>query len=136
MSGVQVLVGARKGSFRLTVGRRRSWRSVSLTSGLGDLPPQGVAGRSQSDYASQSEWLVQTTMQRTPTTAAAPGPGRYEATSATKAVPAAPYQWYDGTQHPWEFQKRVWHLRPSRWRQSITVYAGVEDAGVRIPTPA
>ena len=22
------------------------------------------------------------------------------------------HQWYDGTQHPWEF-KRVWHLEPS-----------------------
>src|SRR5207244_2333838 len=36
--------------------------------------------------------------------------------------------WYDGTQHPWEF-KRVWHLEPSP-TNPVTVYAGVEDAGL------
>jgi photosystem II stability/assembly factor-like uncharacterized protein len=38
------------------------------------------------------------------------------------------HQWYDGTQHPWEF-KRVWHLEPSR-TDPDTVYAGVEDAAL------
>src|SRR5207237_9268082 len=38
------------------------------------------------------------------------------------------HQWYDGTQHPWEF-KRVWHLEPSL-TDADTVYAGVEDAGL------
>ena len=37
-------------------------------------------------------------------------------------------QWYDGTQHPWEF-KRVWHLEPSL-TDPDTVYAGVEDAAI------
>ena len=38
------------------------------------------------------------------------------------------HQWYDGTQHPWEF-KRVWHLEPSS-NDPDTVYAGVEDAAL------
>jgi hypothetical protein len=38
------------------------------------------------------------------------------------------HQWYDGTQHPWEF-KRVWHLEPSL-TDPDTVYAGVEDAAL------
>jgi hypothetical protein len=38
------------------------------------------------------------------------------------------HQWYDGTQHPWEF-KRVWHLEPSL-TDPDTVYAGVEDAAI------
>ncbi len=42
--------------------------------------------------------------------------------------PPGTHQWYDGTQHPWEF-KRVWHLEPSL-TDPDTVYAGVEDAGL------
>src|SRR3989441_510318 len=42
--------------------------------------------------------------------------------------PLTTHQWYDGTQHPWEF-KRVWHLEPSL-TDPDTVYAGVEDAGL------
>ncbi len=44
----------------------------------------------------------------------------------TKTTPLTTHQWYDGTQHPWEF-KRVWHLEPSLTEPN-TVYAGVEDA--------
>ena len=36
------------------------------------------------------------------------------------------HQWYDGTQHPWEFA-RVWHSS-RRLTDPDTVYAGVEDA--------
>ena len=42
--------------------------------------------------------------------------------------PLTTHQWYDGTQHPWEF-KRVWHLEPSL-TDPDTVYAGVEDAAI------
>ena len=42
--------------------------------------------------------------------------------------PLTTHQWYDGTQHPWEF-KRVWHLEPSL-TDPDTVYAGVEDAAM------
>src|SRR5438874_10710657 len=35
----------------------------------------------------------------------------YDASPET-GKPLTTHQWYDGTQHPWEF-KRVWHLEPS-----------------------
>src|SRR5262249_41231044 len=41
---------------------------------------------------------------------------------------AGTHQWYDGTQHPWEFA-RVWHFEPSL-TDPDTVYAGVEDAAL------
>ena len=41
------------------------------------------------------------------------------------------HQWYDGTQHPWEF-KRVWHLEPSL-TDPDTVFAGAEDAALFRP---
>ena len=49
-------------------------------------------------------------------------------TSAETGKPLTTHQWYDGTQHPWEF-KRVWHLEPSL-TDPDTVYAGVEDAAL------
>lgn len=49
-------------------------------------------------------------------------------TSAETGKPLTTHQWYDGTQHPWEFA-RVWHLEPSP-DDPDTVYAGVEDAGL------
>jgi photosystem II stability/assembly factor-like uncharacterized protein len=49
-------------------------------------------------------------------------------TSAETGRPLTTHQWYDGTQHPWEF-KRVWHLEPSL-KDPDTVYAGVEDAAL------
>ena len=49
-------------------------------------------------------------------------------TSAASGAPLTTHQWYDGTQHPWEF-KRVWHLEPSL-TDPDTVYAGVEDAAL------
>src|SRR5256712_10252994 len=51
----------------------------------------------------------------------------YDASPDT-GKPLTTHQWYDGTQHPWEF-KRVWHLEPSL-TDPATVYAGVEDAGL------
>jgi photosystem II stability/assembly factor-like uncharacterized protein len=49
-------------------------------------------------------------------------------TSAETGKPLTTHQWYDGTQHAWEF-KRVWHLEPSL-SDPDTVYAGVEDAAL------
>jgi photosystem II stability/assembly factor-like uncharacterized protein len=49
-------------------------------------------------------------------------------TSPETGKPLTTHQWYDGTQHPWEF-KRVWHLEPSL-TDPDTVYAGVEDAAI------
>src|SRR5712671_3594651 len=51
----------------------------------------------------------------------------YDASPET-GKPLTTHQWYDGTQHPWEF-KRVWHLEPSL-TDPATVYAGVEDAAI------
>jgi photosystem II stability/assembly factor-like uncharacterized protein len=49
-------------------------------------------------------------------------------TSPETGKPLTTHQWYDGTQHPWQF-KRVWHLEPSR-EDPDHVYAGVEDAAL------
>jgi photosystem II stability/assembly factor-like uncharacterized protein len=49
-------------------------------------------------------------------------------TSSETGKPLTTHQWYDGTQHPWEF-KRVWHLEPSPADPDV-VYAGVEDAAI------
>ncbi|MGC9224583.1 MAG: WD40/YVTN/BNR-like repeat-containing protein [Terracidiphilus sp.] len=49
-------------------------------------------------------------------------------TSSETGKPLTTHQWYDGTQHPWEF-KRVWHIEPSL-TDPDTVYAGVEDAAL------
>jgi photosystem II stability/assembly factor-like uncharacterized protein len=49
-------------------------------------------------------------------------------TSPETGKPLTTHQWYDGTQHPWEF-KRVWHLEPSL-TDPDDVYAGVEDASL------
>ena len=64
----------------------------------------------------------------------APGPPKaasnkfvYDASDKT-GKPLTTHQWYDGTQHPWEF-KRVWHMEPSL-TDADTVYAGVEDAAI------
>ena len=49
MSGVRVLVGTRKGAFVLTSdGKREQWDvSGPALRRLGDLSPQGIAGRSE-----------------------------------------------------------------------------------------
>ena len=49
MSGVRVLVGTRKGAFVLTSdGKREQWDvSGPHFARLGDLPPEGLAGRSE-----------------------------------------------------------------------------------------
>src|SRR5438045_74093 len=51
----------------------------------------------------------------------------YDASPET-GKPLTTHQWYDGTQHPWEF-KRVWHLEPSL-HDADHIYAGVEDAAI------
>jgi photosystem II stability/assembly factor-like uncharacterized protein len=49
-------------------------------------------------------------------------------TSPESGKPLTTHQWYDGTQHPWEFA-RVWHIEPSLHDPDV-VYAGVEDAAL------
>jgi photosystem II stability/assembly factor-like uncharacterized protein len=148
MSSVRVLVGTRKGAFALTSdGKRKKW-SVSGPH-FGGWEIYHIKG-SPADpgriYASQSSSWFGQIIQRsddggntwsTPGGEKMPDPSgppsgvsnkfAYD-TSPETGKPLTTHQWYDGTQHPWEF-KRVWHLEPSL-TDPDTVYAGVEDAAL------
>jgi len=150
MSGVRVLVGTRKGAFVLTSdGKRQRWDvSGPHFAGWEIYHLKGSPVDAHRLYASQcSGWFGQI-IQRSDDggkTWTQPGtpPGErttpegmpkgesnkfvYDTSSGT-GKPLTTHQWYDGTQHPWEF-KRVWHLEPSPTNPD-TVYAGVEDAGL------
>src|SRR5216117_3461047 len=148
MSQIRVLVGTRKGAFVLTSdGKRQKWSVngphfagweiyhlkgspvdpnrifVSQTSGwFGQVIQRSDdGGKTWSPPGSKPEDLV--TPQGMPK-----GESNkfvYD-TSPKTGKPLTTHQWYDGTQHPWEF-KRVWHLEPSL-DDPNRVYAGVEDA--------
>jgi photosystem II stability/assembly factor-like uncharacterized protein len=151
MSGVRVLVGTRKGAFILTSdGKRERWDvSGPHFAGWEIFHLKGSPADPNRLYASQcSSWFGQI-IQRSNDggkTWEQPGtpPGEptmtpegmplgesnkfvYD-TSAESGRPLTTHQWYDGTQHPWEFA-RVWHLEPSL-TEPDTVYAGVEDAAL------
>ncbi len=150
MSKVRVLVGTRKGAFILSSdGKREKWEvSGPHFAGWEIYHLKGSPADPNRLYASQcSGWFGQV-IQRSDdggktwhqpgssdTQPPAPG-GRpagasnmfvYDASDET-GKPLTTHQWYDGTQHPWEF-KRVWHLEPSL-TEPDTVYAGIEDAAL------
>jgi len=146
MSKVRVLVGTRKGAFILTSdGKRDKWEvSSPHFAGWELYHLKGSPADPNRIYASQTSgwfgqiiqrsddggktWLQPGTPKGEP---AAPGPPKSESNKFAYDAAAAPlttHQWYDGTQHPWEF-KRVWHLEPSL-TDPDTVYAGVEDAAI------
>src|SRR5689334_17416639 len=146
MSKVRVLVGTRKGAFILTSdGKREKWDvSGPHFAGWELYHVKGSPADPNRIYASQTSGWFGQVIQRSddggktwhqPGTPAGqpaePGPPKSEsnkfAYDAT-AKPLTTHQWYDGTQHPWEF-KRVWHLEPSI-TDPDTVYAGVEDAAI------
>ncbi len=127
MSSVRVLAGTRKGAFILTSDEARKdwtvegphfagWEMYHLKGS--PLNPDRI-------YASQSSgWfgqLIQRSDDGGKTWNAVGNEFKYGSMTGT-------HQWYDGTQHPWEF-KRVWHLEPSLVDVD-TVYAGVEDAAL------
>jgi len=127
MSGVRVLVGTRKGAFILSSDERREqwevkgphfggWEAYHLKGSPVD--PDRI-------YASQSRGWFGQVVQRSDD-----GGLSWEPVSNEFAYASVPdtHQWYDGSQHPWEFA-RVWHLEPSL-RDPDTVYAGVEDAAL------
>ncbi len=127
MSGVRVLVGTRKGAFILTAdGRREQWEvSGPFFAGLQIYHVKGSPVDPNRLYASQtSDWFGQQ-IQRSDdggkTWEAVGNEFKYDGNPGT-------HQWYDGTQHPWEF-KRVWHLEPSLTDRD-TLFAGIEDAGL------
>src|SRR5262244_2429124 len=148
MSSVRVLVGTRKGAFILTAdGKRQHW-DVSGPHFVGweIFHLKGSPADPDRLYASQSSAWFGQVIQRSSDggkTWEAPGGGVTTAPSgmpkgeSNKFVydvspetgkPLTTHQFYDGTQHPWEF-KRVWHLEPSL-AEGDTVYAGVEDAAL------
>ena len=127
MNGVRVLVGTRKGGFILTSDARRKRWVVSGPhfAGWEIYHLKGSSIDPNRLYASQtSDWFGQV-IQRSDDGGKtwAPVGNKF----AYEGVPGT-HQWYDGTQHPWEF-KRVWYLEPSL-SDPETVYAGVEDAAL------
>jgi len=127
MSGVRVLVGTRKGAFVLTAdGKRDRWEvSGPHFAGWEIYHVKGSPVEPNRLYASQSSGWFGQMIQRSDD-----GGRTWEAVGNQFTYDGVPgtHQWYDGTQHPWEF-KRVWHLEPSL-TDPDTVYAGVEDAAL------
>jgi len=150
MSKVRVLVGTRKGAFNLTSdGARKRWKvSGPHFAGWEIYHMKGSPVDPDRIYASQtSDWFGQLIQRsddggktwNTPDSSAEElkGPDGmpkgesnnfvYDTTPET-GKPLTTHQWYDGTQHPWQF-KRVWHLEPSL-DDPDHIYAGVEDAAL------
>jgi photosystem II stability/assembly factor-like uncharacterized protein len=127
MSGVRVLVGTRKGAFVLTAdGKRDRWDVCGpYFAGWEIYHLKGSPADPNRLYASQTSGWFGQLLQRSDD-----GGTTWEPVGNEFAYDGVPgtHQWYDGTQHPWEF-KRVWHLEPSL-TDPDTVYAGVEDAAL------
>ena len=151
MKAVRVLAGTKKGAFILTSDARRSSWTVDgpFFGGWEIYHMKGSSVDPNRIYASQSSGWFGQIIQRsddggktwfqpgfkdgesttTPDGMPATESNRFAYdTSDKKGKPLTTHQWYDGTQHPWEF-KRVWHLEPSL-TDPDTVYAGVEDAAL------
>jgi len=148
MSKVRVLVGTHKGAFILTSdGKRQNWKVSGPHFGGWEICHlKGSPADPNRIYCSQTSGWFGQIIQRsddggktwnTPGGEKMPQPGEFSPggsnkfaydTSAATGKPLTTHQWYDGTQHPWEF-KRVWHLEPSL-HDPDTVYAGVEDAAL------
>jgi len=130
---VRVLVGTRKGAFVLeSDGKRQKWDiSGPHFAGWEMYHVKGSPVDPNRVYASQSSgWfgqLIQRSNDGGKTWEPMDNKFVYD-TSPETGKPLTTHQWYDGTQHPWEF-KRVWHLEPSL-TDADTVYAGVEDAAL------
>ena len=151
MSKVRVLVGTKKGAFILTSdGKRKQWDVNGPHFGGWEMYHlKGSPADPNRLYASQTSGWFGQVIQRSddggktwhqpgtppgePTTTPDGTPkgesNKFVYDSSPKTgKPLTTHQWYDGTQHPWEF-KRVWHLEPSL-TDPDTVYAGVEDAAL------
>src|SRR3954452_21980836 len=144
MSGIRVLVGTRKGAFVLTSdAQRKDWKvDGPHFAGWEIYHMKGSPIHPDRIYASQTSGWFGQIIQRSSdggktweTPGSDPeelkGPDGMPKAESNKFVYdgiTGTHQWYDGTQHPWEF-KRVWHLEPSL-TDPDTVYAGVEDAAI------
>jgi hypothetical protein len=157
MSGIRLLVGTKKGAFVCTSdGKRKKWNIEGpIFTGWDIFHLKGSLVDPNRIYASQtSDWFGQVIQRSddggktwhqpgTPPGEATTTPEGFPKgesnkfvydTSAETGKPLTTHQWYDGTQHPWEF-KRVWHLEPSLSDPDV-VYAGVEDAAIFRSTDA
>ncbi len=127
MSNVRVLVGTRKGAFILTADERREQWEVSGPhfAGWEIYHLKGSPVNPDRIYASQSSGWFGQIIQRSDD-----GGQNWEPVGNDFQYTGDPgtHKWYDGTQHPWEFN-RVWHLEPSL-TDPDSVYAGVEDAAL------
>ncbi len=127
MPGVRLLVGTRKGAFILTSDAdRKKWDVCGPHFGGWEIfHMKGSPLNPDRLYASQSSGWFGQILQRSND-----GGKTWEPVDNTFAYKGetATHQWYDGSQHPWDF-KRVWHLEPSL-TEPDTVYAGVEDAAL------
>jgi photosystem II stability/assembly factor-like uncharacterized protein len=148
MTQVRVLVGTRKGAFILTSDEhRRAWDVQGpLFAGWEVYHLKGSPVDPNRIYASQSSSWFGQIIQRSDDggrTWTIPGgeklPDPYGPpagvsnkflydTSPETGKPLTTHQWYDGTQHAWEF-KRIWHVEPSLTDPDV-VYAGAEDAAI------
>jgi photosystem II stability/assembly factor-like uncharacterized protein len=127
MSGVRVLVGTRKGAFTLTSDAKRERWDISGPhfAGWEIYHLKGSPADPDRLYASQTSGWFGQVIQRSND-----GGKTWEPAGNEFVYDGDPgtHQWYDGTQHPWEFT-RVWQIEPSR-TDPDTVYAGVEDAAL------
>jgi hypothetical protein len=127
MSNIRLLVGTQKGAFILTSDAKREKWDISEPhfAGWEVYHLKGSPVNPDRLYASLSGGWFGQVIQRSDDGGKSWKPiGNefvYDGNPGT-------HQWYDGTQHPWEF-KRVWHLEPSLTERD-TVYAGVEDAAL------
>ena len=153
MTAIRVLVGTKKGAFVLTADGRRSEWSVAgpYFAGWEIYHLKGSPADPNRIYASQTSgwfgqiiqrssdggktWEQPGSMDEPPPPAADPSQPVFPKGESNKFVydttdatgrPLTTHQWYDGTQHPWEFA-RVWHLEPT---DPDIAYAGVEDAAL------
>ncbi len=127
MSTVRVLVGTKKGAFILTAdGKRQDWQVDGPFFGGWEIYHlKGSPIDPNRIYASQSSGWFGQVVHRSDD-----GGKSWETVGNEFVYDGVPgtHQWYDGTAHPWEFN-RVWHLEPSPVDVD-TVYAGVEDAAL------
>ena len=151
MTAIRLLVGTRKGAFVLTSDAKRTKWSIDGPhfAGWEIYHVKGSPVEPDRIYASQSSsWFGQIIQRsddggKTWTQPGSDGDENQQAagdmpqgesnrfvydTSEETGKPLTTHQWYDGTQHPWEFA-RVWHLEPSL-DDPDTCFAGVEDAAL------
>ena len=148
MTSIRVLVGTRKGAFILTSdAKREKWKvDGPLFAGWEIYHMKGSPIDPNRIFASQTSGWFGQVIQRSSDggkTWETPGGGPEKSpegfpkgesnkfvydTSPETGKPITTHQWYDGSQHPWEF-KRVWHLEPSL-NDPDTCYAGIEDAAL------